>query len=54
MEQDVVRAVRALDVPAVRERYRLQNEFVYLERWLPASLIGRFVEEVDQIGRAHV
>ncbi len=48
VEQDVVRAVRALDVPAVRERYRLQNEFVHLERWLPPSLIGRFVEEVDR------
>ena len=50
-----------LDVEAVRRSYWDQNEFVYLERWLPAELIDRMLAEVqqvrpaiNQIGRAHV
>jgi len=48
VEEEIARAVRALDVAAVRETYRRQNEFVVLERWLPPSLIGRLVTEVER------
>ena len=48
VETEIARAVRALDVAAVRETYRRQNEFVVLERWLPPSLIERFVAEVER------
>jgi hypothetical protein len=42
-------AVAALDVEAVRRSYWDQNEFVYLERWLPAELIGRMLAEVEGV-----
>src|SRR5882672_7261960 len=47
---DTVRqALAALDVEAVRRSYRDQNEFVYLERWLPAGLIDRMLSEVERV-----
>ncbi|MGH7390596.1 MAG: HalD/BesD family halogenase [Candidatus Rokuibacteriota bacterium] len=48
VEEEIVRTLGAVDVGAVREAYRGQNEFVVLERWLPPSLIGRFVAEVER------
>ena len=42
----VQQALAGLDVEAVRRTYWDQNEFVYLERWLPAGLIDRILSEV--------
>jgi alkylated DNA repair dioxygenase AlkB len=41
--------VRGLDVPGLRERYRSQNEFVHVERWLPPSLVARLVADVEGV-----
>jgi hypothetical protein len=49
VEAEIARALGGLDVAAVRDAYRRQNEFVVLERWLPAALTGRFVDEVDRV-----
>lgn len=45
----VADAVARLDLDAVRATYRQQNEFVYLERWLPPSLIERLVSDVERV-----
>ena len=42
-------ALRTVDLEDVRRRYWEQNEFVYLERWLPASLIERMLVEVERV-----
>lgn len=47
--ETVTRALAGVDVEAVRRRYWEQNEFVYLERWLPASLVDRMLAEVDRV-----
>lgn len=43
------RRLGPLDVGAVRDRYREQNEFVFLERWLPASVVDLMVAEVERV-----
>ena len=45
----VARALESVDVAAVRRAYWEQNEFVYLERWLPPDLVARLVAEVDRV-----
>jgi hypothetical protein len=45
----VARALGGVDVEAVRRQYWEQNEFVYLERWLPASLVEPMLREVDRV-----
>lgn len=45
----VARALEGVDLDAVRRQYWEQNEFVYLERWLPASLVDRMLAEVDRV-----
>jgi len=45
---DLTAAVGRLDVEAVRATYWAQDEFVYLERWLPPSLLARLVREAEQ------
>ncbi|HEX6211228.1 MAG TPA: 2OG-Fe(II) oxygenase [Methylomirabilota bacterium] len=47
--ETVTQALAGVDVDEVRRRYREQNEFVYLERWLPAALVARMVAEVDRV-----
>ena len=47
--ETVARALAGVDVDDVRRRYWEQNEFVYLERWLPASLVDRMLAEVDRV-----
>ena len=46
---EVARALAALDVEGVRTTYWDQNEFIVLERWLPAALIDRMVAEVEKV-----
>ena len=46
---EVARALAALDLEGTRRTYWDQNEFVYLERWLPAELIDRMLAEVQQV-----
>ena len=45
----VARALESVDVAAVRRAYWEQNEFVYLERWLPPDLVARMVAEVERV-----
>jgi len=45
----VKRALEAVDVSALRRAYWEQNEFVALERWLPAALVEPMVAEVDRV-----
>jgi hypothetical protein len=45
----VARALAPIDVEDVRRRYWAQDEFICLERWLPAALVERMVAEVDRV-----
>ena len=47
--QTVRQALAGLDLAAVRQSYWDQDEFVYLERWLPAPLIDRMLVEVERV-----
>ena len=46
---DIARVVTNLDVAALREAYRRQNEFLALERVLPESLVARLVADVERV-----
>ena len=46
---EVARALAALDLEGTRKTYWDQNEFIFLERWLPAVLVERMVAEVQQV-----
>ena len=46
---EVERAVGALDLDALKTTYWAQDEFIHLERWLPAALVERIVAEVDRV-----
>ena len=47
--ETVAQALAGVDVDEVRRRYWEQNEFVYLERWLPAPLVSRMLAEVNRV-----
>jgi hypothetical protein len=47
--ETVAQALAGVDVDEVRRRYWEQNEFVYLERWLPPPLVDRMLSEVDRV-----
>ena len=47
--ETIARALATVDVEALRRTYREQNEFVYLERWLPAALVDAMVTEVERV-----
>ena len=47
--ETVAQALAGVDVEETRRRYWEQNEFVYLERWLPAPLVARMLAEVDRV-----
>jgi hypothetical protein len=47
--ETVAHALATIDVEAVRRAYWQQNEFVYLERWLPAGLVEAMVAEVERV-----
>ena len=49
VREAVTAAVRRLDVAAARAAYRAQDEFLVLERALPAALVERFVADVDRV-----
>ena len=46
---EVERALAGLDVAAVKKTYWEQNEFIHLDRWLPASVIDPIVAEVERV-----
>jgi len=46
---EVERALAGLDFDHVKKTYWEQNEFVCLERWLPASIIEGMVAEVERV-----
>jgi len=46
---EVERALAGLDFEHVKKTYWEQNEFVCLERWLPASIVERMVAEVERV-----
>jgi hypothetical protein len=45
----VAGALASVDLAAVQRQYRAQDEFVYLERWLPPSLVERLLVEVERV-----
>jgi hypothetical protein len=47
--RELADAVCRVDVDAVRETYRRQNEFVHLERWLPPAAVAPMVDEVNRV-----
>ena len=47
--ETVAQALAGVSVDDVRRRYWEQNEFIYLERWLPAPLVERMVAEVEAV-----
>jgi hypothetical protein len=47
--EQVAKALAGVDVAALRRSYWAQNEFIALERWLPASLIEPMVAEVERV-----
>lgn len=49
VQEEIARVIRALDVEAVQAAYWRQNEFVYLERCLPSSVIEPLVAEVERV-----
>jgi hypothetical protein len=49
IEDEIARAVRGLSLSAVRATYREQNEFIVLERWLPATVIETCVAEARRL-----
>ena len=46
---ELERALAGLDFDHVKKTYWEQNEFVCLERWLPASIVERMVAEVERV-----
>jgi hypothetical protein len=49
VQDAIARALEGLDFEEVRRAYWDQNEFIYLERWLPAAIVDRIVEEVERV-----
>jgi hypothetical protein len=47
--ETVAHALAGVDLAEVQRQYWAQGEFVYLERWLPASLIERLLVEVERV-----
>ena len=45
----VARALERVDIDALRRTYWEQNEFVYLERWLPRPLVDAMVAEAERV-----
>ena len=45
----VAGALARVDLAAIQRQYRAQDEFVYLERWLPLSLVERLLVEVERV-----
>ena len=46
---EIARTLAALDVAALRATYLAQNEFVYVERFFPESVVGPMIEEVRRL-----
>jgi hypothetical protein len=47
--EEMARTLGALDVERARATYWEQNEFICLERWLPASIVRGMVDEVERV-----
>lgn len=47
--RDIADALARLDVEALTRTYREQNEFICLERWVPAPIVARMVAEVERV-----
>jgi hypothetical protein len=50
---EIERAVRALDTAQLRRTYWAQDEFIHLERWLPAAVVAQMCVEVERV-RPHL
>jgi alkylated DNA repair dioxygenase AlkB len=46
---EIARTLATLDVAALRATYLAQNEFLYLERLFPESVVAPMVEEVQRV-----
>ena len=51
LADDLAGALKALDLDAVRAHYWAQDEFLVLERFVPASLVAGMLTEVDRVNR---
>ena len=51
IELSIGRTIAALDVPRVRETFRSQDEFVFLERSLDAAMVDELVSETAELRR---
>ena len=49
VESEVERALARLDLASVKKTYWEQNEFIDLDRWLPASVVDRIIAEVERV-----
>jgi hypothetical protein len=49
LESAIAGAVAAVDVEAVRSAFRRQNEFVFLERWLPPAVVEPCLADVARV-----
>lgn len=47
--RDIADALARLDIEALTRTYREQNEFICLERWVPAPIVARMVAEVERV-----
>jgi len=47
--EGIARALEAIPFEDVRRAYWDQNEFIFLERWLPATIVERMVDEVNRV-----
>ena len=47
--REIERSVKAVDVERLRRTYWEQDEFIHLERWLPAAIVARMVAEVERV-----
>ena len=49
VEDAVTRSIDALDFDRISEAYREQNEFVFLDRFIPSAVVSRLLSEVEQV-----
>jgi hypothetical protein len=49
VEDSVAHALAGVDIAEIHRTYREHNEFVHLDRWLPAALVDRMVAEVERV-----
>jgi len=49
ISRELERVLARVDMPALQRTYREQNECVYLERWIPATIVAPLVADVERV-----